>query len=260
MKRVLTIAFLILMLCCLLLANIGFAAEEGYSIDEAYGAGGVELDGEWGTEEWDSSIVWIENIDPSDARFGYKMAGMDPYYMAYIIDCPSDNTDDAGDIWQICLDGDASDGDAPDSQDNKVEVVGHETVTVYVGDGSDWVEMQGADLQWNESLTTTLDVTPYDEDHYVLELMVDKGSFPGGWGANPPPHGLRIAMYDESEDSWIAWPPASDQNVPDGWGRIQNYGETVPESLSIGVVALLSSVAVAVIFYSRRNRKKLPKE
>ncbi len=253
-----TVAFMLLMLCYLLLANMVFAAEEGYVIDEAYSAGGVELDGEWGEAEWDSSLCWIEWIDPYDARFGYKMATMAPYFMGFIIEFP-DSTNDAEDVWQICIDGDASDGTAPDEQDNKIEIVGHETVTVYVGDGQGWVEMQGADLQWNESLTTTAGRPAFESDHYVVEILVDKGTL-GAWGANPPPHGLRVAMYDASNEAqgWIAWPP-TDPDIPDTWGRIDQYGATVPESLSLGVVALLSSVAVAIAIYSVRNRKKFPK-
>ena len=256
MKK-LTIAFTLILLCCLLLGNVK-AVEEGYTVTEAYQAGDVEIDGEWDAEEWDSSIIWIENIDPSDARFGYKMASTDPLYMAYIIDFPNENTMDAEDVWQICLDGTSLGGTAPTTDCNKMEIVGHETLTVYVGDGSDWVEMQGADVYWNVSLTTTLDVAPYNEDHYVLELKVDKGTL-GAWGAQQPPHGLRIAMYDASNETqgWIAWPPESDPDIPDGWGLIDTAVGTVPESLSFGVVALLSSAAVAVIFYSRRKHPKL---
>ncbi len=251
------IAFSILLICCLMLGNV-MAVEEGYQITEAYSAGGVEVDGAYTTaEEWDSTICWIEWIDPYDARFGYKMASMDPYYMAWVIEFP-DNTNDAGDVWQICIDGTSAGGTAPTTDCNKIEITGHETLAVYDGDGEGWVEVQDADVQWNQSLTTSSGRPAFESEHYVVEIIADKGSL-GAWGANPPPHGLRVAMYDASNETqgWIAWPP-TDPDVPDGWGLLDPYVATVPESLSFGVVAVLSSVAVAVVLYSVRNRKRFP--
>ncbi len=260
MKRALAIAFSMLMLCSLLLGTMAtvLASEEGYDITEVYGGGPVTLDAEWDETEWDPGVCWVEYMGV-DARWAYKMdTNLGPYYMSWIIEF-SDNTDDAEDVWQICLDGTGAGGTAPTSDCNKIEITGHETLTVYAGTGDDWEVMEGADVQWNETLATTSSFEPLDMDHYVIEIRADKGTL-GAWGANPPPEGLRIAMYDASNETqgWVAWPP-TEADVPDVWGLIATYDTSIPESLSFGVVALLSSVAVAAVFYSRRNTKKLPK-
>jgi hypothetical protein len=253
MKKCLTIVFSMLMLCCLLLGTVVMvqATEPGYDIIEAYQAGDVVIDGQ-NDGDWDPSMCWFENVT-SEATFAYKMASTSPLYMAWIIDFP-DNTSDAGDIWQILIDGDSSGGTAPTADCNKMEIVGHTTLTVYEGDGSGWVEMTGADVQWEESQQTTTIWGEAADEHYVLEIKADKGTL-GAWGANQPPHGLRVAMYDETEDTWTAWPPTA-EDVPDEWGIISSAQATVPEGFSLAVVMILSTVAVSAAFYFMRKRPK----
>jgi len=49
MKRVLTVAFSLLILCCLLLLNMGMvqASQAGYAVSEAYDTVAVTLNGNW---------------------------------------------------------------------------------------------------------------------------------------------------------------------------------------------------------------------
>ena len=254
MKRVVTIAFSILMLCCLLLGAVVMvkATEPGYDIIEAYSAGGVTIDGQ-NSGDWDPGLCWFENVT-SEAMFAYKMSSISPsYYMAWIIDSP-DNTDDAGDIWQISIDGDSSGGTAPTADCNKMEIVGHTTLTVYEGNGTGWVEMTGADVQWAEAQNTTNIWGETVDEHYVLEIKADKGTL-GAWGTNQPPHGLRVAMYDETNATWTAWPPTA-EDVPEEWGIISTVQATVPEGFSFAVLTVLSTVAVVVVFYIVRKRPK----
>jgi hypothetical protein len=260
MKRVLAIAFSLLMLCCLLLVGVTRASEPGYNIIEAYQtAEPVNADGNWATGEWDDSwIEYISNGSVTDDRFCYKMDSSDgvTYLMSWLYDF-SDNTDDAGDIWQLCIDGYPSEAKtAPDANCTKIEITGHETLTVWQGDGSDWVETSSLDdsIIWADSMT--VHDAPFDYEHYCLEIQVNKGDL-GAWGGSPPPNGFRVAMYDESNatQGWIAWPPTSADD-PSGWGLIYTYAGTIPDGFSIGVVALLSTVAVAVAFYALRKRPK----
>jgi hypothetical protein len=178
------------------------------------------------------------------------------YWMSWLLDF-SDNTTDADDIWQLCIDGPVSGGTAPQTDHWKIEIQGHTTLKMYSGTGTGWVENASApisSIRWNNSLTATGGVFNYP--HWILEIQVNKGGL-GAWGANPPPEAFRIAMFDASNASqgWIAWPPTS-ADVPDDWGLIGSYGSTIPESLSFGVVVLLSSVAVAVGFHWLRKRPK----
>ena len=247
-----------LMLCGLLLGTgaIVQASEPGYEAEEAYQTTAVTLDGAWDTDEWEDG--WLEWMDPevSYTRFVYKADSNLAYAPEILIDS-IDTTDDAGDIWQICI-GEEAGGDAPQADQHLIEIVGHETLTVYEGDGADWVEMVDEDaVTWADSLTSD-NPAPFDYEHWCVEIIVDKASIGGGdatWNAAPP-IGFRVAMYDETEDTWKAWPPESERDVPEGWGLITGGNPSIPESLSIGVVALLSSVAVAVVFYSRRKRPK----
>lgn len=258
MKRVLSIAVSMLLLCSLvLIVNVRTttASEPGYEIAEAYDTATVTVDGTWSSGEWDDA--WIEYLDPYDARFAYKMnTDQSTYYlMSWLIEFP-DNTTDAGDVWQIIIDGNADGGSAPQSDDNKIEIEGHTTLKVYVGNGTGWDDLSTSAVTWADSLTTTSSWFPYNTTHYVVEVQANKGVL-GSWGADPPPEGLRVAMYDASNASqgWIAWPP-TDPDVPDSWGLIATYTDVIPESFSIAVVVLLSSVAVVVSFYFLRKRPK----
>jgi hypothetical protein len=255
MKRVLSIGFAILMLCCLLLANTGIiqAIDENYQVGEAYTTVAVTLDGNWATGEWeDSWIEWL-NYSSNGERFCYKASSALNYAPEFLIDS-ADTTDDAGDIWQICFDGSVDGTTAPEASDNKIEITGHTTLKVYVGNGTGWVEMSASSVTWADSLTVH-DV-PLDFEHYCAEIIVDKATLNTIWGGSAPPIGLRVAMYDANTSTWLAWPPASDPDVPDSWGQITGGAETIPESFTFAVVVLLSSVAVAVGFYFARKRPK----
>jgi len=260
MKRILSVAFSILMLCSLLLLiNVGttMAYEEDYVIVEYYVTSQVTVDGLWSGGEWDD--CWLEHgrFNITNARFAFKMdTNQGPYLMSWIVEFP-DNTTDAEDIWQICIDGAADGGAAPAVGDHKIEIVGHTTLTVYEGTGTGWGVQTTTAVTWADSLTTS----PHDAvTHYVLEVQVDKLALTGegGWGENPPPHGIYVAMYDASNASqgWVSWPPTGPDN-PERYGAIGGAsGDPIPESLSVGVVVLLSSVAVAVSFYLLRKRPK----
>jgi hypothetical protein len=251
MKRVLAIAFSLLMLCGLLLVGVTKASEPGYDITEANAGGPVTLDGNWATGEWeDSWIEWL-NYSANGERFCYKADSALNYAPEFLIDS-ADTTDDAGDIWQICI-GIPQGGDVPLAGHNKIEIVGHETLTVYEGDGEGWVEVDDSAVTWADNMT--IHDVPLDYEHWCVEVIIDKTSIGSAAWNGAPPIGLRVAMYDESEDTWLAWPPQSDPDVPEGWGLIADYG-SIPESLSFIGVVLLSSVAVAVAFYVLRKRPK----
>lgn len=66
---------------------------------------------------------------------------------------------------------------------------------------------------------------------------------------------FNLAVYDDSSTAGVlSWPP-TDPDVPDRYG-VENYsGDAIPESLSIAVLVILSSVAVVVSFYLRKRLK-----
>ncbi len=255
MRKVVSVAFCTIVLCSLLLLVVGttMATEAGYSITEAYTTSAVTVDGKWGSGEW--SDAWIDFKFPRPvARFGYKMdTNAGPYLMSWIVDF-HDITNDTGDIWRICIDGAADGGNTPQADDVKIEIVGHTTRNVYAGNGTGWIPMATTAVTWKDSLTTsTYDAT----NHWVLEVQADKGSL-GAWGANPPPHGLYVGIYDASNTTqgWVAWPPTS-ADTPTRWGIIADYVATIPEGLSLGVLVVLSSVAIFVGSFLVRKRLRV---
>jgi hypothetical protein len=256
MKRVLAVAFSILILCCLLLLNMGMvqASQPGYEVSEAYTTVAVTLNGNWAHGEWEDS--WIEYMDNSTAheRFCYKASDALNYAPEILIDS-ADTTNDTGDIWQICIGVPVDTGGVPQSGQNKIEIVGHKTLTVYQGNGTGWTNIGGLETSvvWANDLT--IDDVPFNYTHWCLEMIIDKATITGEWNGGPP-IGLRVAFYDESKDLWVAWPPQSDPDIPGGWGLITGSVPTIPESLSFGVVVVMSSVAVAVSFYCLRKRPK----
>ena len=242
-----------LLLCSLILMNVVTtnASEPGYTVSEYYGGTAVTVDGKNGAGEW--LDVTTQRIGPA-AIFEYKMdSSAGPYSMTWLVEF-SDSTNNAGDIWQLCIDGSNDGGTAPNSNDYKFEIVGHTTLSVYVGSGTVWTA-SSATVSWKDSLATSV----HDPaNHYILEIQFDKAQF--GWGANPPPHGLRIAMYDASNaaQGWVAWPPeAISKDNPSRWGAIPDYfAAPAPEGLTIGIMVLVSSVALLSASYYLRKRSR----
>ena len=247
------------MLCTLLLllVNIGTikAAEPGYTVTEYYMSSAITADGKWTTaDEWHDAPMFSLGT-PKVAVWEYKMdssGGSGPYVMEYLIEF-ADHTNDPGDRWQICLDGLNDGGTAPKTDDIKFEIEGHTTLKTYNGNGVGWTAAAYTPT-WKDNLTSS----PHDPAiHYVFEMRWDKGA--ASWGANTPPHGLRIAMYDASNPSqgWVAWPPeAISKDNPSRWGAISGFDVTYPEGLTIPVMLLVSAVAMLAGSYYLRKRPK----
>jgi hypothetical protein len=261
LKRKSLIAFCMLILCSLfLLVNIGTikASEPGYTLTEAYTTSAVTVDGKWtSSSEWSDAYIlpMVGTTLGANGIWAYKMdTNAGPYLMSFLIESP-DNTNDATDKWVICIDGSANGGTAPQSDDIKIEVIGHTNMTVYAGTGTGWAvasSTQRSAVTWKDSLSTSSYISG---NHYILEVQADKSNL-GAWGANPPPSGVYVSMYDASNTAkgTVAWPPTSPDN-PNRWGIIADYTGNVPEGFGFGLAALLSSVAVLVGFFGFRKRR-----
>jgi len=260
MKRVVTIAFSILMLCSLLLlanAGIAKAGNTAYAIVEYWAQVTPTIDGHWSsTDEWtDGPPIAISD----NANFTYVVdtsLGSGFYMIQIIIEFYNDTTNDAEDYWQINLDTDNSGGTAPEADCFKIDIVGHTTLSFYQGNGTGWDDITaGGEIDWFNSIS---DSPTNSTPHWILELQFNKEA--GLITVPAPPNAMRIAVYDESNaDAGVeAWAPDSDPDVPNEYGVIATYSQTpyVPEAFSIGIVVLLSSAAVVVSFYFLRKRPK----
>jgi len=248
------------MLCSvflLLTIETAFAAEPGYTLIEAYQTTAATVDGKWTTAtEWSDAFIlpMAGTTLGANGIWAYKMDSSSTYLMSFLIESP-DSTNDATDKWVICIDGSNDGGTAPKADDVKIEITGHTTLTMYVGTGTAWSVIANKAVTWKDSLATSA----YNSaNHYILELKADKGAL-GDWGANPPPHGVYVSMYDASNTAagTVAWPPTSADN-PSRYGLIASYDATVPEGTSIAFITALSTFAVAATIFMKK-RVSLPK-
>jgi hypothetical protein len=262
-KRSVLIAFCVLGLCSLLLANAGSvkaATASGYERTDTPTNTTYPntVDGLWNPpEEWYDANFTGTNATIIDFGSTWDMG---TYVTSrWIIEFFTDNTTDAGDYWEICTDTSNVGGAEPASTDFRIRIDGHDTLTVYQGNAGSWdvITPDADELVWNNSITTT----PWSSDpHWILEIDIAKNGAHGFAGIT---WGVRVAAYDASNATQgeVAWPPASDADVPDGWAT-QNYAmspdgdywETVPEGFSIAIVVLLSTAALVVGFYFLRKK------
>ena len=257
-----------LVLCsALLIVNIGtvMAYNESFSfLEYTSNANEVVIDGKWTTgDEWHDGPCQYMGT-PQKGLFVYKLSGdiTTIFLMQFDLEF-ADGTNDATDVFQICIDGpDSASATAPQANSYKIEIVGHATLTVYKGTGTSWAPYTTTAVTWSNSLATS----PHDPaTHYICEIQFDKQVLAGAesWAANAPgstygvgPYGIRVAMYDPAQ-GWAAWPPASTADNPSTWGVISDISMGVyPEGLTVGLMLAVSSVAVVI---SIRYFRKPPK-
>jgi hypothetical protein len=253
----------VIVLCSLLLiTTVGtvMAGNDEYSVIE-YWATEVTYDGVWTTDmEW---VGGPQTPISEDAIFTYMLSVSSDYSVMmseFLVENFVDTTDDAGDYVQICIDPSNGGGSTPQTGYGRIDIIGHTDIVCYVGDGTEWTEIAvDDDIVWAASISESyLESTP----HLILELGFDKQL--NTMLLTQPPNGLRIAAYDESTDTLAAWPPESDVDNPDSWGVIPaEYSSTpysdqpIPEGLTFGVMAALSSIAlIAGTQYLRKRSKK----
>ena len=254
MKRTHLIASCAFLLCSLLLlvsTATTKAAEPGYERISYATQVLPTIDGKWTSPtEWtDGGVTMIGQ----EVAFRSKWDFGDVVTTRFVVEFFSDTTNDTGDYWQVCLDGDQSGGTAPQSGDYKFEIRGHTNIVWYQGNGTGWTQIApvAGEIEWANSISASpSNGTP----HWILEFNKPKnaGTIQLGILWN-----FRLAAYDASNPSAgvKAWPPTS-PDVPNGWG-IENYTmDPIPESLSIGVVVLLSSAALIVGSVYLRKRPK----
>lgn len=256
MKRAISVALIITAICGLFLAmcaGMAGAALAGYSIT-VYGGTDSTIDGKWTTNgEWDDAATAY--ITQSGLfRVKYYSTYPTEVHDEFLVEFFTDNTNDPEDYIRICYDCAAGGGTAPQTDDIRIDYVGHGTVITYKGTGTGWVAATLTDITVAESLSVSkLNGT---NPHWTAEFRIAKI-------ANGPDinNAIRVAMYDASNPSAgvQSWPPAnlSSQDVPNDYGSDPaDTSNPIPEGIGLGVVLIASSVAVLVGFYHLRRRPK----
>lgn len=261
MKRYVSVALSIIVLCLLSLSTtLVNAYVTGYQNTDFLALSTPTEDGRWTTTaEWNDAA--IPPLLPAAVHWREKWTFPSDIIQHVLVEFLTDNTNDAGDYFQLFYDRNADGGTAPQADDIKIEVTGHNStgVKVYKGNGVGWTLFTGwtwsTDLFVSESLSSS---PTSGNTHWILELRLDKSKSDfdiSGSGYQP---WIGLAMYDASNSAAgvRSWPPNA-QNVPNNWGLEIGTMDNIPEGLTILPVVLLSSVAVAVGFYSLRKRPNL---
>jgi hypothetical protein len=253
-KQIVLVAFSIITLSGLVLPLAFVSAQyAGYEINNYLAIEDPVEDGAWTTDtEWYDAAIPPNLPD----NFQWRMEWTYPSGILehFLIELCDDTTDDAGDYVQICFDPTANGGTAPQSDDFRIDWVGHDMsgLTIYQGDGSGWVVY--TDYTWDSDIfvAESIDASPLNSTpHWIVEIRLNrsKAEFDTSGSGYAPL--IRVAAYDESNSGAgvQAWPPTS-QDVPSDWGQEYGLYETnpnpIPEPMTIITVVLLSSVALIV--------------
>ena len=264
MKGSVLLIFSIIVLCGLLLMPTALvnAYEAGYETTNYLATDEMVMDGAWTAGTWTYGGEWNDAEVPPNlpATFHWRQKWTWPVPIImehFLIEAFTDNTNDAGDYFEFCVDGDASGGAAPQAGNYRVRYEGHTTITVYEGDGSGWVEYTNYTVPDHIHIVESISSSPLNSNpHWIIEFTMNRTKFDVSTSGYRP--WIRVAVYDASNASAgvQAWPLGSSADVPDEWGLEIGTVSQIPEALTIVAVVVLSSVAVAVSFYFLRKRPK----
>ena len=261
MKRAILATLSIIAVCSLCLAGTVNAAKEGYSFI-VYSESAPTVDGTVAADEWTDAYIdfFYSGWTMTTNLWAVKWAGAYPEIHEYwCMEIFTDTTNDAGDWFQISMDTLKDGGTAPQADDFLINYTGHTAagLKAYKGTGTGWAEFTGYVIGTDLTIATSFAASPKGATpHWIIEIDFYKVA---GTFALQIDNNARVAAYDASNPSAgvISWPPVSSADVPNdyGDGTSDISGGTIPEGLTIGVMVLLSSVAVIVS--SRYFRKQL---
>ncbi len=257
MKKKFCTITVIALLTFLLVSTITFVNAQGYTRTSWSTQDIPTIDGMWTFEtEWtDGEITTIGD----DVAFRSTWDMPDDVITRWVVEFFSDTTDDPGDYWLFCIDGDQIGGSSPEVGIHRAfEITNHTDLVWLMGDGEGgWTdrEMDPGEIEWAASLS---DSPTNSTAHWILEFQIGKNTGEVTMGVL---WNFRLSVYDASnpDAGHLCWPPDSDADVPDTWGEENYQMANIPESLSFGVVVLLSSVAVLVGSSWLRKRSRTGK-
>jgi hypothetical protein len=198
--------------------------------------------------KWTSPTEWLDampsNFGTNAAfRQGYEFISGDTFVILEDIIIETwDNTNDAGDYYQIGIDcAFPSTDTAPQATQYMINVTGHGSsaaLSWFKGNGATWIATTApTTFKWNETSGTSPTTAT---THYSLELQFDKTTL------TQPEIGLYIAYYDAHTGGYglQQWPAAASKNAAATWGDIPYSMDPIPEGFNIGIILALTSVAV----------------
>jgi hypothetical protein len=260
MKRFVLAVLSVIALCSLLsLPAVVKSYYDGYANTNYAAIDTPVTDGSWTTStEWDDAAV-PPNLPPT---FHWREKWTQPSNIIqhFLVEFFTDNTNDTGDYFQLCYDCAADGGAAPQSDDMRIDWVGHDVsgLTIYQGNGTGWAVFTGWTYDEDIYVAESIGTSPLSSNaHWIIEFWINKSNPAFDISGSGYAPGIRVAVYDASNDTAgvQAWPP-TEQDVPSDWGLETGTTETIPEPLTVAAVVFLSTIAVAVSFYFLRKRPK----
>ena len=260
MNRLIIAAFCISALCLLLVLpeTVKAPPKPGYSVTDYQLTTTPTLDGHWTTaDEWvDCEGKELEGDLDGVFRLKFEGANYPTSINQYwLIEFFNDTTTGPGDYFRICyaygatVNTDPVGGTTPQTDCLKFEYTSS-SMTVYKGTGTAWgtgpAWASPTDIQVVGQVSSSpLEANP----HWIYEIKIEHIHFniqPNFW--------IYVAVHDASNSAAVqSWPPGS-SDVPNDWGAMAANNNPIPESLTIGALVLLSSVAVVCSFYLLRKR------
>ena len=218
MKKVALVALCIILFCMLSSTAFVNAYYAGYEYTNFQAQITPTTDG-----KWTSTDEWIDAMVPTNtpATFSWREKWTYPgstIYMHLLIEFFTDSTNSTGDYYQFCVDNTANGGAAPQTDDIRIDWVGHSRsgLKVYRGTGTGWAEFTSYTWGTDLEIVETFDSSPLNsEEHWIMELTMfrSKTEFDVSGSGYVP--WIRIAVYDaENAPQGVqTWPPTG-RDVP----------------------------------------------
>ena len=254
MKKLISVTFLVIALCSfsmiMTIRNVE-AAKPGYNINNYRLISTPVIDGNWTTaDEWTDAEE--KELDGSlTVYFRIKWGSVDSTVYQYIlVDFINDTTDNATDAFSICIDGHHDDGSSPQTDDYRIDLVGHSFsgLHVYQGNGTGWEEI--STYHWGTDLVIVNDISrspASSTPHWIAEFKINST-----WTDLLNNFCIRVAAYDASGGGNQVWPDST-SSVPNDWGATTTKFTQIPEFPSIILVLLMLIALTPTIYYFKKR-------
>lgn len=269
MKKILSIAFVVALLCSLSLAMYAGTVYAAGTHHIFQGSVTPIYDGKWTTnDEWsDGETTTIAGTNGVvTGAFVNKYATVGSFggtdfevLDQYLVEFFTDKTNDTGDYLQLCYDTTSAGGTSLVSTDIMLQVFGHNgTVKMFIGSGTSWTQASSSVIGPSSSefgQAVSISKLNGTNPHWTYELAFHKYTNGGGIDCN-----IMIALYDASNAAAgiQTWPPGAVTTSPGTWGLDDANSNltTIPEGLSFTPVAALATIALIATFFVMRKRPK----
>jgi hypothetical protein len=267
MKKKVTVAFIITILCVLLLAtSLNAQPVKAYSTasQSVFSATVTPtFDGKWtANDEWDDGMTSYITTSTGAVVGAFR----DKYVVDfsaglsvtdnYLVEFFTDKNNDTGDYVQLCYCSSGTDNAAsPQTDDFMFQVFGHNgTYNYYTGSGSGWTI--GSMISPTPKLAQLVSISKLNgtNPHWTYEFQFEKTVTSAGQN-----NYISVSLYDASNAAQgvATWPPNANSSKPNTYGfNDASALGSIPEGIGFAPVATLTAIALLVGFFIMRKKLK----